>query len=198
MRKIGYGLLLALVAVLAFFGGSVFKPKPSIESTTLSSGFKSIAELNLAEYYFKDIAELDEPLKPLGIELPLTNKKLLLTYKASAKAGIRDFEAIEVSTDEGAKKITVKVPKVEVTETKLDYSSAEVYNETSGIFNKVKTEDSKKLIAREESKIKNKAIEAGILERARIRAEEILKSHVEDVISGTQQEGYAVEVQWVD
>lgn len=201
MRKffsvlVGSMVLAALVVGILFAVG-VVKIKPGLQNNSLTAGFKSIAELSVEEYYFKDVAQLDESAKPLGIELPFTNKKILLTYQGSVKAGVRNFEAVEVSIDEGSKKIVVKAPKVEVLDTKIDNSSVKVFDEKSNLFNSIKVEDTTNLLAGKQTEATDKAVEAGILDRAQHRAEEILKSNVKGVLSGAQQEEYSIEVEWV-
>lgn len=200
MRKIGYGLAIVLVAALAFFGGSVFKQKPSIESATLSEGFREISQLSVEEYRLADIAELNEPAKILGrkIDSSLTNKKLLYTYEGYVKAGIPEYENVEFSIDKAAKKVIIKSPKVEVTDAKIDDATIKFYLESDSFLNKLTSEDRRDLRVEEEKKMKERAIEKGLLDRAKTRAEEMLKANVESIISGTEQEGYTVEVQWVD
>lgn len=199
MSTVFVSLIVGLLIGFASFAfvGKVFETKPSVESTTLSEGFKSIAELSVEEYYFTDIAKIDESANLLGKDLPFTNKKLLLVYKGYAKAGIRNYKDVNFSIDHGSRKIIVKAPKVEVLETKIDNSNVERYDETSGLFNPINSTDLIDLFAKEEAEAKEKAINAGILDRAKTRAEEILISNVKGIISGTEQEGYTVEVQWV-
>lgn len=171
--------------------------KKSIQSTTLNAGFDSIAELSLEEYNFTQVVKKEESIStPFGFDLPFTDKRILLTYDGVVKAGIKDFEAIEVDVNHDSKVITIHSPRVEIIETYIDNSSVIVYDQSMNPFNQITAEDVTTLLAGEEEKAKQKAIELGLIDRAQERAEKLLRSHFESISKGYLEEDYEIRFRW--
>ncbi|MFW0119074.1 DUF4230 domain-containing protein [Rothia sp. CCM 9417] len=197
MKKKTRGLALFLVLVaLGVLAVSAIFPKKDDLNHELSEGFEPIAELSLEKYYFTDIAVIDEPAKVLGLDIPFAHKKVIFTYEGSVKAGIDNFEAIEVAVNQKSQTITLRAPDVRLLETKIDPSSVRVYDQSMNPFNQLKVEDITGLLASKEQEAKDKALESGLLDRARDRAKSLLLSQVQSLVTGTSLEGYKVELEW--
>ena len=198
-------LLIGLVVgAIAVFGVLNFVPMlkgddttRTVTSATVDGGFQHIAELSVEEYHFTHVGRYEESrLGPFGVKIPFTNKHFLLTYDGKVAAGIKDFEAIDVTINDLTKEITITAPAVEITHKSIDHSSVVSYDESLNPFNPITAEDVPAFLAGEQQVIEEKAARHGLLERAAQRAEDMLKTHVRSTIAGTDAADYAVSLKW--
>ncbi|SES22981.1 hypothetical protein CCYS_09905 [Corynebacterium cystitidis DSM 20524] len=169
----------------------------SVTRTTVEGSFDQIAELSVEEYIFTNVGKRENAGRVLfGRNVPLTGNSFLLTYSGVVKAGVEDFEAVEVRIDDEAATIDVTVPRVKVTSSEIDPDSITVYDQSMNPFNQIEMQDFSNFIAEEKRVAEQKAVEAGLLERAEDRVKMLMVSHVEALTGGTQQDGYAVKVGW--
>lgn len=205
-KTIGLVAVVAILSVAAFVGYQKVAPMlredkvdRTVTATTVDSGFQSIAELSVEEYYFTHVGRYEESrLGPFGVKLPFTNKHFLLTYDGMVAAGITDFEAISVDINDLNRKVTITAPPVAITHSSIDHSTVVSYDQSMNPFNPITAEDVPAFLAGEESIIQEKAQRHGLLERAAERAEDMLITHVTTTLKGTDAEGYAVSLRWKD
>lgn len=170
---------------------------PEVNSTTISNSFEEIAELSVEEYNFTNVGKYsNEGRQVLGFNVPLTGKDFLLTYDGTVKAGVSDITQANVSVDDAAQVITVDMPRVEITSTQIDSNSVVVYDQSMNPLNQVRVEDVTEFVSAERATAEQKAIDAGLLTRAEDRVQQLVESHVDALTDGTEQEDYAVEVNW--
>lgn len=63
-------------------------------------------------------------------------------------------------------------------------------------LNQVTVSDVTEFIANRESMAKDKAIEHGLLDRAREQAERLVRAQAEALLAGTSKKQYDIEVRW--
>lgn len=194
------GVLAVLLLVLALVRpGLVGQGERTIDSTVLGSSFGDIAELATEEYAFSEVGKFDdEGLRLLGARVPFTGKNFLVSYEGRVTAGIKDASRIEVDVDDAARALTVRLPQVEVIEAHVDAESAEVWDQTMNPLNQVKVSDVTEFISSREDAAEQKAVEHGLLDRARNQAEQLVVNHAKALTAGTGMQDYDVKVEWME
>lgn len=194
-------LAVALVGVGLFIGtrfsGIFTDAGTKITGTTIINSFSDIAELASEEYNFTAVGKFaDGGKKFLGMDVPLTGKSFLITYKGVVKAGLKDISKIKVDTNNFRKKITVISPACKVLSTKIDPKSIEQYDQTFNPINQLQVSDVAKFTAAEERRNSKEAVKSGLLERAQKRTEILLTSHVKSLIANTAWKDFTVKVEF--
>lgn len=201
-RSIGCAAAVAVVAilalVLALMRPALFSAgERTITSDMVGAQFNDIAELATEEYVFSEVGKFDdEGLRVLDVEVPFTGKNFLVSYDGRVTAGIKDGSQIDAEFDDMSKKLVVSLPNVEVLTSHVDSQSAEVWDQSMNPLNQVKVSDVTEFIASRESLAKDKAIEHGLLDRAREQAERLVRAQAEALLAGTSKESYEIEVRW--
>lgn len=149
---------------------------PQIDLDVVYSEIKSIGELASVEYLFSDAAKFTDSRYIGGYKLPWTEKSFILKWDGVIKAGI-ELDQVRISvdrSDEENKMILVYLPKVDILSYEIDDDSVEVVDEKDNIFNNITIEDKVAFDAKTKEAMKTRAIENGLLEKARENAEDIL------------------------
>ncbi|MCS4491366.1 MULTISPECIES: DUF4230 domain-containing protein [unclassified Corynebacterium] len=205
MRRFFIGLGLALLTLLLIVGSAFFyaqsqvfrQKEPTITSTGIAASFKDIAELAVEEYTFTNVGKFaDEGHQIYGLTVPLTGKNFLITYDGTVKAGVKDFSQIAIDMSENTKKVTLKVPRVEIIDSKIDPDSVIVYDQSYNPLNQLSVDDMTRFLTVEGKAAETQAIEHGILKRAGERVEQLLDTHIKSLLLHTDKEDYEVTVTW--
>lgn len=193
---VAVALLAAAALAVVLLRPSLFGVgKERIDSTTIGASFGDIAELATEEYAFSDVGKFDqEGLQIAGLKVPFTGRNFLVTYSGRVTAGLRNAEGIEASVDDAAKTLTIALPPVEVLESHIDAHSVEVYDQTMNPINQLRVSDVTGFIANREDAAREKAVDEGLLDRARDHAEQLMLSHAKALTAGTNMDGYEVSV----
>lgn len=196
--------IVALVAALVVGfgignGGLVTQGPTHVDSTTIKNSFSDIAELATQEYDFSNVGKFSQDdMKILDLSIPFTGKSFLVTYSGSVKAGISDISKAQVSVDDASKTVNVTLPQVSVLDAHIDSSSVKTYDQTLNPINQLSVDDVTGFISSEEDARKQEAIDGGILDRARDRAQGLVESNVRAALSNSAESDYAVNVTWQD
>jgi len=169
----------------------------AVDSTTIAASFDDIAELATEEYNYTNVGKYSkEGNKILAWEVPMTDGSFLITYTGEVKAGIADISTITIDVDNEGKSVTLNAPAVEVLSSSIDPATVKTYDQTFSLVNRLGVDDVTTFLADEESTVKQIAIDGGLLDKAKTRAEELLTSHVESMLTGAGQGDYTVTVVW--
>ncbi len=169
----------------------------TISARTIAGSFDSIAEVSVEEYNYTNVGKYDGAKRQLlGRDVPGTGKHFLVIYDGTVKAGVRDFEKIDVDKDDEARHIVVASPRVEVIDSVIDMSSVETFDQSFNPFNQLRSEDSSAYFDGEEGRAAQDAIELGLLNRAEARLTELLSAQVNAITVGTDAEGYDIIIEW--
>lgn len=208
MRNRGSGCAAAAAAVVALVAIAavvlvMIRPalfglgRESITDEQIGASFKEIAELSVEEYAYSTVGSFEqEGFTVAGRAVPFTGRNFLVTFDGSVKAGLRDAEQVVVDIDEDAEKLTVRVPRVAITENSVNPASITVYDQSMNPLNQIRVDDVAGFLAEQEKRAEEKAIEEGLLKRAEQRTEELMRSHASALIEGTNMAGYQLEVRW--
>lgn len=170
---IAAALVALLVSVYAVwdFGAQ----RVNMRSDIVRERIMGISELAVLKYEYKDIALLEDSKKINDIELPFTQKSLLIVFSGYMKAGV-DLDNAEVGID--GKNITVYVEGASITDNVIDENDVSIYDEKSSLFNRIESNDILELLAREKSRVEREALDRGFLDEADKRVKEVLESYL--------------------
>ena len=195
ITKIIVSVLTILVLVLGY--KIVLSPrngKITMTSTEIKNSFKEIGQLAVEEYNFTNVGKFSQDnMSAFGISIPFTDKSFLMTYSGVCKAGIKE---INIEVNQAEKKVIVELPNVEVLDTYIDVNSIEVYDQSFNPINQITVNDVKNFQANETAKAEELAIKNGLLDKAKVRMEEDVKSQVKMLLSNTEQAEYEIIINW--
>ncbi len=175
-------VIFILVSVIIAFSFNYYinlnKSEETISSTTIEERLIHLEELATIKYNYKDIVSYENRKHFQGINIPFTKKSFIITYSGYIKAGVNlDNMDIIVGDDNS---IVIKLDGAEIIDNVINEESAEVYDENSGIFNKLNYQELFQVLSEEKAKTKEELINNGFLDeannRARILLNEILKN----------------------
>lgn len=154
-----------------------------LSGETIEAGIRDIGKLNTAEYYFTHVEMFDSTKSIREWPIPGTRSSFIYSYDGSIFAGI-DFSKIVLQKDDENKKITISLPDPEVISSQIDPDSCTVYEEKNNILNPIHVSDVTDSFEDMIDSEVAKAIDNGILDRARDNAKSLIENFVKS--------GYAV------
>ena len=140
-----------------------------ISAATIEAGLNDIGKLCTAEYYFTHVSSFDSSKKVRGFTIPGTKSSFVYSYDGVILAGV-DFAGITVEKNEDEKTITVLLPKAEIISSDVDQNSFKLYDEKNNIFNPISVSDVTDSFADLKNDEEKKAVNAGLLDRAKENA----------------------------
>lgn len=198
--KVVVGLLVGIVLTVgALFGlnkmSLLEEPTRSITSTGIGGTLEDISEMAVEQYSYSAVGCFEEDgWRALGLRIPLTGKHFLIAYDGVVKAGVKNIEKSDVSIDDVARTVTVKVFQAEILSNEIEPSSVTVYDQSFNPLNQVKVENYAEFLDSEEKRAEEKAKQNGLLERAQQRVTDLVKAQAEAFLAGSDKEGYEVQV----
>ena len=198
--KVVVGLLVGIVLTVgALFGlnkmSLLEEPTRSITSTGIGGTLEDISEMAVEQYSYSAVGRFEEDgWRALGLRVPLTGKHFLIAYDGVVKAGVKNIEKSDVSIDDVARTVTVKVFQAEILSNEIEPSSVTVYDQSFNPLNQVRVENYAEFLDSEEKRAEEKAKQNGLLERAQQRVTDLVKAQAEAFLAGSDKEGYEVQV----
>ena len=175
------------------------EPVVTVDTTLVKNSFADIGELATESYNFTQVGKYsEEGTKVFGMEVPGTSAHYLITYSGEVKAGVADVSRIQVEVDETGHVVTVTVPAVEILSASIDPASVETYDQSFSLVNQLEVSDVTAFLASEEEKAQTVAVDNGLLDKARTRAEALVTSQVKTLLTSAGAADYTVSVTWVE
>ncbi|MGE4215397.1 MAG: DUF4230 domain-containing protein [Anaerotignaceae bacterium] len=150
--------------------------KPKITGVTLKQQVMDIKELTTVEYNYTTMGQFENSTDFYGMKVPFTTKKFIVSYDGVIKAGV-DLAGIEIDVSETI--ITATLPKAEILSHEVDENSFQIYDEKSGLFNKITLEDYNSFQREQKKTMEDKAISSGILEKSYDNAQNIVRNIIQ-------------------
>lgn len=166
-------LVILAIAAAGFFGGIRYvevqneKKKPTVDTVSLTEELAEISELASVEYSYTNSVRFENHLDFYGYKIPFTTNYFVLTYDGSIKAGV-DLSRAQISLE--GEMITVTLPPAVILSHEIDYDSMQATDETYSFFNRIDITDYTSFTKDQNSKMEKKALEAGLLQKARENA----------------------------
>ncbi|ATP42285.1 hypothetical protein CSE16_20965 [Solibacillus sp. R5-41] len=183
-------LLIAIISgVVWFLSGSTLKK----ESTTFVEQVQDLATLATAEAHIKVIIE-EEDNKLFGndisVNLPGTKREILLIVPATVIAGV-DLKGItsdDIKINDKEKELGIVLPRATlIQDPTIQMDSVKTFSDEGLFRGEVQWKEGFDLAAEAQEKVKDEAIEIGLLESAEKSAEKVLKGFFSNL-------GYTVKI----
>lgn len=190
MKKTIVGIVIGMIlgaarlfGILTYLSANPTGKINTFDNTTIEYGLHDIGELATESYNFTKVETYESSKQMSGITIPFTKSKFIYSYNGVIKAGI-EFGDIVLDFNTEEKVVTVKLPKVKILSSELDYDSFKLYDEKNSIFNpisvEVVNESNNNLLTTAEKE----AVRGGLFERAEENAKRIItnfiKGYLED------------------
>lgn len=150
-----------------------------LNTQALEQRIISLGELATLEYHYQNLFHYKDTKELKGIELPFTEKTLLILYEGYIKAGV-DLTEVSIQIEEG-KNITLELKTAYFTDNVINEESVQVYDEKSGLFNPLKLEEVFDLLEEEKKKTQQELKKDGFLGEANAKAEKLLIPMLEEM-----------------
>ena len=147
----------------------VVEKEIQISWETIRSNMSNIGKLCTAEYNYTHVEQVDSSREIKGFKIPFTKSMFIYSYDGTIMAGI-DFTKIQIDKNDNKKVITVTLPDVEIISSDVDQDSFQLYDEKNNIFNPISVTDVTDSFADLKNSEEEKAIEKGLLDKARTNA----------------------------
>lgn len=168
-----------IILSLGFFTLHSVKQKKVATSSMVQEKLMKIQELATAKYSYTKILEVKNDKVVSGFTLPFTQKYFLLQFDGYMKVGV-DLSKAKIKVDDDKKSITVEIPKSKVLDHVINQESIKIYDEKSGLFNKLQLQDMIDEITSQKKNVEEEMLKKGLLsdsdKNAKVLLEELLKS----------------------
>ena len=188
-------LFIALLLILFTFGatwlyfGNTFKK----ESTVFVEQVQELATLATAEAHMKVIMEQEDNKlfgNDISVNLPGTKRELLLIVPATVIAGVnlKEVTSDDIKINEDDKELEITLPRATlIQEPAIKMEDIKTFSDEGLFRGEVKWDEGFNLTAEAQKKIKDEAIEIGLLESAEKSAEKVLAGFYRNL-------GYSVKI----
>ena len=151
----------------------------------IRSGLNDMGTLLTGEYCFTDVVRFSSIKKLFSIELGITESSYLASYDGVVTAGV-DFTKVALRRDDATGLITVTMPAPEIVAVDIDPQSFQLYSEKTGLGNPISMADFNASLVELEQSARDKALERGLLDRARDNARSIVKNFIAGLVDETR------------
>lgn len=145
---------------------TVIEKEVQISGETIRFNMANIGKLCTAEYNYTHVEQVDSSREIKGFKIPFTSSKFIYSYDGTIMAGI-DFTKIQIDKKDEEKIITVTLPNAEIISSDVAQDSFKLYDEKNNLFNPISVTDVADSFADLKNSEEKKAIENGLLDKAR-------------------------------
>ena len=176
-----------LLLAISFWGGIKYvessnkKNKPSIDTLTITQELSDISELVTVEYAYTNTVKYDSHIDFYGYRIPFTTNFFLVTYDGVIKAGV-DLSKAVINLE--GEMITITLPEAQITSHVIDYDSFQSIDETYSFFRPFKITDYTAFCSDQNSKMEKRALDSGLLKKAKDNAIIITSSFITTAYPG--------------
>lgn len=209
-KRVSFKVLFVAMAVAFLVGGALFvtflpaetiltfrrdlarKIDPGyIDTSALTGEFKDIANLTTVDYKYKSVGDTGAiAANVLGINVPFTEKRLLVTYEGEIFAGIdlANMKSTDIQVND--KVVTVTLPKATVLSNAITPGSEKCIEEQETLFNQLTEDEREQFRTGWVNEMQTAAISDGLL----TKAEDNAKAAIEKIATDSLPEGYSINV----
>lgn len=144
-----------------------------VDLNLLESEVSELAELATIEYCYTDAGRFSDGKALFGFNIPFLKKSFTAKWEGVIKAGI-DLDSVKFEVDEENCVLTVLLPEAKILSHEILNDTIETLDETKNIFYPISVDDVRKFDAASKAEMEKRAIESGILDKARENAENVI------------------------
>ena len=158
-------------------------------SSVLLQGIQRVNDLATIRQNFQSIVTYEDSISILGFNLPGTHKKFILQYSGNIVVGT-DLSMINIKHFVSGK-VKIALPHSRILDVNADMKNIKVYDQRSGIFNRLTFDEQNSAIVANLIEIEAEARSGDILARSDDNAKNILTTLCEGI-------GVGVDVEFID
>lgn len=162
--------------------GLIHEAQPVITDSLVSDQLAALQELVTTEYIYTNSGKYENQnqINIIGkdFNIPFTGKRFIVAYDGRIKVGV-DLSKAKIEVNEGARSITVTLPKSEIVSHETFEDTLVVLDETNNVFNPISIENYGEFVSGQKSGMEQKAIDRGVLTSADTEARRIVRSFLE-------------------
>ena len=168
-----------------------YQNRSKIEAKLFGERLEYVQDLVTVQYCYFDAYVNKDNLQLFGVNLPLTQKRLIITYEGVIKFGV-DLRQVQRIADHEAKTFTVLIPPAKKMGHEIPRDKIQVLDETQNILNQLSAEEYLNFSAEREKEMEARAIEQGLLQEAQERTVLFMREHYQDICA---EAGYELIIQ---
>ena len=177
VKKICIGVAAGLACAALCFGlGFLWRGKtsagPTITSDVLTNSVQQAQELTTVKYLYSNMGKFEESTDFYGWKVPFTTKAFIIYYDGEITAGV---DLSEATVEKQGDQVPVSLPQAKILTHPIDEDSIQVFDETSNVFNPIRITDYTEFSKDQKEALEEKAVNNGLLEEARSRAEDSIE-----------------------
>ena len=169
-------LIILVIVVLLMGVGVGVGTQYFTKGDTSKLGFENIGELATQSVRCTSVRTENKDRDLYGWTIPFTTSKLIYSYDTDIKAGM-DFSQIRCDVY-ATKVIKVKLPKMKIMSSEIDYKSFKAYHEEESMFSPITMEEHNQSMTELVEQAQKDAIDNGLLEKAEENAKILVKTFI--------------------
>jgi hypothetical protein len=183
MKNIVTFLVVALILIVAFFGFGIdkmlnFSENKTSQTTLVAEKLVELSEWTTLRYEYSNVivSRLEQSISVFGItDFNYAETIKLIEYSGYLKAGT-DMSKVEITIDDEANKIFVKVPKSQILDNVIETENTRVQDLIGTVLSDYPTQIVFDEINENKKELENEKIKDGFLDEADKRIKELLTS----------------------
>lgn len=172
-------VLIGLIAIFSWRGNFKIVENRQVLSSNIEEKVSEILEISTVKYNYTDIVSFSESHQIGGLNIPLTQKRFIIKYSGYLKGGV-DLSSLQVEARED-NTLEILMEKPKILENVIVEEKVEIFDEKSGLFNKLSFEDLYLVLIDEKIRVEEEAISRGLLIEAEDNARRLIGSIVEEM-----------------
>lgn len=166
--------------------------KVQLSQAVLEDRLEAVGELVTVKYYYTDMGKYDSSKLIGEVKIPFTTTSFIITFDGVISAGV-DLKEAEIAMQ--GKEVTVALPRGRILSNEIKEDSTVVYDEKNSIFNGLSVADVTNFQSEQKKQMEEKAVANGLIDEAEEKAQSLLKSLWDSLMSGGEfEEGYTLHV----
>ena len=173
-------MIITICIILLFIAFLGFKYSKSMNhrETIIDFGFKDVGELVTQEWYGRILQDSSKDRKIFNkISVPFTESRIIFSLDVEVTAGL-NFKEIEQDISEDGRTVTITLPKAKIYKYYQVPNTFNSYLDDESWFTNINSKERHDLEDAVVEKGKEKALEAGLLEKADKNAKTIIEQMV--------------------
>ena len=141
-----------------------------ITSELIEERLELVQDLVALEYHYRDVDSIERAkFKILGLDVPFTGSRIILTYGGVIKYGI-DVSQIQIEVNEAAKTVLLLLPECKIISHDIPEDGIEIFDAGRSMVNPVTVQDYVNFRMEKKSEMEEHTVATGLMQNAREQA----------------------------
>ena len=141
-----------------------------ITSELIEERLELVQDLVALEYHYRDVDSIERAkFKILGLDVPFTGSRIILTYGGVIKYGI-DVSQIQIEVNEAAKTVLLLLPECKIISHDIPEDGIEIFDAGRSMVNPITVQDYVNFRMAKKSEMEEHTVANGLMQNAREQA----------------------------